>query len=351
MSVLQKIDKSMHLRTVEDLESNSPLGLCWDDLVAKNPAGGFSQTTGWATFKRKMGLATLHQILYAGDRPVGGAICYMPARGNSPFIASVPHGPILPWADPDLAQTGLNMIVSGLKQYAQNNRLIGLRIEPNLPPPVPQVLRGFSRASLELLPEETLLIDLTKPVDTLLSEMHPKCRYNIKVAARHGVQIVEDTSLSADGLREFHQLLCQAALRDDFRAEPLIFFKNLCQTLSTQSVKLFFAVHEQERLGALLLLKSGSRATYLYGGISNQKRHMMSGYALQWQAIQAAQKWGCLTYDFYGYVSPAEVQHPYARFSRFKEHFGGYRERTFGAQDLILTDRLAEVVVEAMLQL
>ena len=54
-----------------------------------------------------------------------------------------------------------------------------------------------------------------------------------------------------------------------------------------------------------------------------------AGYALQWQAILKSKSWQCNEYDLYGFVLPAEINNPYARFfSRFKQQFAGRHVRT-----------------------
>jgi lipid II:glycine glycyltransferase (peptidoglycan interpeptide bridge formation enzyme) len=98
----------------------------------------------------------------------------------------------------------------------------------------------------------------------------------------------------------------------------------------------------------MIMTLAGNRATYLYGGTSNQKRQMMAGYALQWHAIRTARELNCSTYDFFGYVAPCRVDHEYARFSRFKAQFGGKPQRFVGAHDIVFVDHLADIIVRAI---
>ncbi|MFX5603178.1 peptidoglycan bridge formation glycyltransferase FemA/FemB family protein, partial [Acinetobacter baumannii] len=76
--------------------------------------------------------------------------------------------------------------------------------------------------------------------------------------------------------------------------------------------------------------------------VSNQKRNLMGGYALQWEAMRRAKAEGCTIYDFYGFDAFRSSEHPYARFSQFKSQFGGKPVRLIGAHDLFFTDRLAD---------
>ena len=148
----------------------------------------------------------------------------------------------------------------------------------------------------------------------------------------------------------------EASTRNDFPVEPKSFFEHIASSLCPVGhARFLFSEHEGEILGTLLLITYGSRATYLYGGITNNKRNLMNGYALQWAAIQAAKDAGCSTYDFYGFDPFRAPDHQYARFSQFKSQFGGEVVRLIGAHDYYFLDNLADafikVVNESVVQL
>ena len=171
--------------------------------------------------------------------------------------------------------------------------------------------------------------------------MKSKGRYNIRVAERHGVSVEE--SAQPEAVYKFYPLVKEASLRDGFALEPLAFFEHLSEELVPRGQASFlFAKHENDIIGSLLLVTCGERATYLYGGISNQKRQLMGGYALQWEAIKAAKRKGCCIYDFYGYDSHQSPRNEYARFSQFKSRFGGEVYRLIGAQEHFFVDCLAD---------
>ena len=179
----------------------------------------------------------------------------------------------------------------------------------------------------------------------LLQQMKSKGRYNIRVAQRHGVRVQE--SWQPEAVYKFYSLVKEASLRDGFALEPLNFFEYLSQELvSRGQASFFFAEHENDIVGSLLLVTCGQRATYLYGGIANQKRQLMGGYALQWEAIKAAKLKGCSIYDFYGFDSFQSPQNEYARFSQFKSRFGGEVHRLIGAQEHFFVDCLADAFIK-----
>lgn len=331
---------------LDTLDSSCDLYRDWEKLVAGSTTSGVMQSLPWAEFKRRQGLQALHIGVFE-ERLIGGAMFYIAPRHHGSGLLVAPEGPVLSWDDLPVATEALRLIKAEVEKYAQTAGLLGMRIEPRLAQPLPKMLREFGRAPLDLVPKETLYLDLSLSEEQLLAGMKPKGRYNIKIAQRHGVRVVEEHV--ADGVGRFYECISEASRRDGFALEPRSFFEHLAQTLCPAGVARFlFVEHEGDTLGTLLLITYGQRGTYLYGGITNHKRNLMGGYALQWAAIQAAQAAGCPTYDFYGFSEFCAPGHPYTRFSQFKRQFGGKVRRFVGAHDCFFIDRLADAFIKAV---
>ncbi|MBX9573796.1 MAG: aminoacyltransferase [Candidatus Obscuribacterales bacterium] len=326
----------------------------WEDLVSRNPASGFMQRLSWARFKSKMGQIARIILVKQNDEIVAGTLVYAGYDPKKPSIMVAPYGPVLPWQDAQLARACLRLILEAAEKIAAELNIVSLRIEPRIEHPVPRLLSEFGAGPCNLVPAETLLLDLTPEPAAILAQMKAKCRYNISLSQRKGVQVRE---LQLDALHDpnekppldiLYSMLEEASDRDDFYLEPRSFFETLLAELGNsedQILRLFIAEHDGCLLGALLLVTEGQRATYLYGGISNLKRNLMPGYALQWKAMTEAKAAGCTSYDFYGFDQFAVPGHAYARFSRFKRGFGGRAMRFIGAQDYVFMDRLVDNVV------
>ena len=337
----------MEARIIEELSPGAPLWGQWEMLVASNTASGVMQSLHWAKFKRLQGLVPFHIGLFLDERLVGGAIFYTSSRSNGAGLLVAPEGPVLPWDDQQLSADGLRLLMDEAETYAVERGIIAMRIEPRIPKPLPRLLREFGRAPVDLLPAETLYIDLTPDPQEMLSAMKPKGRYNTRLSQRHGICIHETRETQA--VERFYAVVKEASQRDDFALEPYPFFEQLASVLCPTGIARFiFAEHEGETLGASLLLTYGRRATYLYGGITNRKRNLMGGYALQWSGMLTAKESGCSTYDFYGFDQFGSSQHAYARFSQFKRQFGGNVVRLIGAQDHFFLDCLADAFIKAV---
>ena len=336
------------IEEIQDLDPCSERGRQWEELVGANPASGFMQSLHWARFKQESGQDAIHLIIRPtdSDKILGGAMLYTCPDEKRPTVLICPYGPVLPWQDGQLAAQCLRLIIARSTEIAERINAVCLRIEPRVLLPAPSLLHEFARAPVNLVPSETLLVDLSCGLDSLLKDMKPKCRYNISLAERRGVT-VRELPVQDDSASTFYKLLEEASDRDDFYLEPESFFARLLKIVGpTGMLKLFVAEHEGDNLGCLLLVTHGDKATYLYGGISNIKRQLMPGYALQWHAMRAAKEARCKSYDFYGYDQFQKPGHPYARFSRFKSGFGGTPVRCIGAQDYMFTNKLVDNIID-----
>jgi peptidoglycan pentaglycine glycine transferase (the first glycine) len=336
--------KSLTARVVECVDGQSPLAKQWEALVKGNTASGIMQSLHWRDVKVCQGMVPLHVCVFSGDVVVAGAIFYTSFKRSGVGVLVAPEGPVLPWHDEELARDALRLIIGLAREHAEELGVMALRIEPRIEPPPPRCLREFSRGPVDLVPYETLYIDLTLDVRELLASMRPKGRYNIRLAEKHDVKVIQENS--PETVAKFYSVMEQVAARDGFAVEPRIFFERLASKLCDRGcLRFFYAEHEGDLLGTLMMTVYGSRATYLYGGTTDIKRNLMGGYALQWAAMTAAKDEGCSTYDFYGFDAFRSAEHQYAKFSQFKSQFGGAPMRFVGAQELFFTDKVADAFV------
>ena len=309
----------------------------WDAAVLALPESGFMQTSAWAKFKEAEGYR-VERMVWAGDGKIAGQTLLLAFPGEG--FAVCPEGPCLSWQDEDETRLALR----ALADHAHGMGAIGLRIEPRLSEPAPRLLKNWSRSPVDLCPAHTLVVDLAAGEEERLSRIHPKARYNLGLARRHGVKVTESRDPAAAGA--FYELFLGTASRNGFFAEPFSFFVNLAKTLVPCGRARFLFAHRSECLcSAMVLITCGGRATYLYGASSDEHRRFMSTYALHWEAMQVAARSGCSEYDLYGYDPFGHPDHLYAGISRFKRHWGGSSRSWMGARDYIFYDRVAEKVV------
>lgn len=299
------------------------------------------QAWAWADFKEREGFSTFRYGLFQGETLVGGCLFYGYPRPHSAQLLAALGGPCLPLGQ---ETEGMALLLAAAKAIATDFGAITLRIEPPWTERTPW-LEGFVRAPVDLLPSETLWIDLRPSEAEILATMKPKGRYNIRVSQRHGVTTTFTTDPQA--IPTFYDIFWETVERQQFFGESYGFFINLCQTLfNANMAEIGLATGQGQVLGVMLVVYWGKQATYLYGGSTAQHPQVMANYALHWAAMQRAKAKGCDRYDFYGYSQ--NPNHSYAKFSQFKGQFGGTVVTTIGAQDYFFYDCLAETLITVL---
>ncbi len=315
----------------------------WDALVASHPASGFMQSWAWSAFKEVEGYTALRLGVFEGAALRGGGIAYVFPSPAEAGLAAMPDGPVLDWGAPD-APAAFRALVGALRSSAAGERLVALRVEPRLEA-MAEPLGGLSRSPVDLVPDETLEVDLG-PEAAMLARMKPKGRYNARLALRRGVEVA--SSADPADVHEFYFVQEQTARYHDFLLEPKGFFINLVRTLFPGMGRFAFARYKGVTLAAALTVRHGATVTYLYGGHLPLFPEVMASYALHWHLLREAASEGYRVYDFYGYVPPGRPDHAYDRFSRFKEKFGGRPVRRIGSRDVVFYDRLAEAALDTL---
>ncbi len=195
----------------------------------------------------------------------------------------------------------------------------------------------------DIQPPDTVLLDLTKPLDTLLNECKSKWRYNIRLAEKKGVtvQCFSGGDAEQHGIPLFYELYRETALRDGIAIHSEEYYRSLCRLSNSCidnpegiRIAVYGAFFEEESLAAIIMLFSQKQAVYLYGASSNKRRNLMPAYLLQWKAICDAHKADCRSYDFYGIPPSDNPAHPMHGLYRFKTGFGGSIVHRIGSVDI-----------------
>ena len=203
---------------------------------------------------------------------------------------------------------------------------------------------------VDIQPPDTSIIDLTLSEDEILSNMHSKWRYNIRLSEKKGVVIHKytrnDVNLSKK-IDRFYELTKETNVRDGNSSHAKSYYldlisrsaKNLesnnAEDKESPLITLYIAEHEGEEIASIMTLFSKDEAIYLYGASSNHKRNLMPNHLLQWTAIKDAKNYGSKCYDFYG-MSPEgkDEKHPMHGLYMFKSNFGGQNIHRTGSWDV-----------------
>ncbi|HNQ36530.1 MAG TPA: peptidoglycan bridge formation glycyltransferase FemA/FemB family protein [Prolixibacteraceae bacterium] len=202
------------------------------------------------------------------------------------------------------------------------------------------IRKNFRKAHFNILPANTIFIDLKPELETILHRMKPKTRYNIGLAFRKGVSV---RSAGLESIDTWYELYRETAIRNRLTLNDVKYFEAILKaraesTSSPAEVHLLIAEEGHTPLAALFLILSGNRGCYLYGASSDAGRNKMATYALQWEAIRISRERGCTGYDMFGVAPNPDPSHPLYGLYKFKSGFGGNIYHSMGCWDYPLNE-------------
>ncbi|MCL4353829.1 peptidoglycan bridge formation glycyltransferase FemA/FemB family protein [Patescibacteria group bacterium] len=301
-------------------------------------AGHPLQSLEWGKFRQKTKVKVIRQ------------------NGWQITIHKIPH---TPWAigyfpkgpPPD------KEMLKHLIRIGKDNHCIFIQLEPNA-----QKISNFKfqisnlglRPSFHpLFTKYTFILDLTKSEEELLKNMHPKTRYNIKIAQKHAVTIVEDNSDKA--FEEYLKLTKETTKRQGFFAHDEKYHRLMWETLKSQkpdenklTAHLLLAKFRPPKSGirdltlaAWILFVYGGTLYYPYGASSDQYRNVMASSLMMWEAIRFGKKLGLKKFDMWGSLGPnPNKEDPWYGFHRFKQGYKAELVEFVGSFDLVINPLL-----------
>jgi lipid II:glycine glycyltransferase (peptidoglycan interpeptide bridge formation enzyme) len=287
------------------------------------------QTTEWGNFREKTGV----KVVRVDDLQL--TIHSIPHTRYT--IGYLPKGP-LPTKE----------VLDKLKQLGKTENCILIQLEPNVENKegLHSELKklGLISAAHPLFTNYTFILDITKSEEELLKNMHPKTRYNIRVAEKKGVKITEDNSDIA--FAEYLRLTKETTTRQNFYAHGERYHRLMWKTLKTQnpeglSAHLFTATYNNEVLVAWIVFVLGDTLYYPYGASSSNFREVMASNLMMWEVIKFGKKLGLKQFDMWGAMGPnPDTKDPWYGFHRFKEGYGGKLTEFVGSFDFVINQKM-----------
>lgn len=262
-------------------------------------------------------------------------------------FAYIPRGPVADFTDHNTVAALFDAVLN----IAQSRGAFVLKVEPNWLEHATDLLLtlNFELATC-IQPRTTIHLDLTRDLDTILAQMKPKWRYNIRLAERKGVTVREG---NADDLPTFYRLMQITSARDRFAIHSFDYYRTAFELCASRDyARLFVAEYAGEPLAMIFVTAFGGEAIYLYGASSNAHRERMPNHALHWAAIQWAKTRGCTRYDLWGVAAvadalvadkpdkssgPIRFEPPSHGLYQFKQGFGGQLVQYAGGYDAIFS--------------
>lgn len=274
------------------------------------------QTPAWGEFRASMGIDVV--------RTNGWQLTFHKIPYTPWTVGYFPKGP---------KQT--QKMLNELLNLGRKKRAIFIQIEPNTTEHI-----ALRPSHHPLFTKYTFILDLTKSEDELLAAMHPKTRYNIKVAQKHDVIITEDNSPEA--FKEYLRLTEETTSRQGFYAHNTPYHKTMWKIMHDAGIAhLFTASYHDEVLSAWIVFVWGDTVYYPYGSSSRNHREVMAPTLLLWEIAKWSRRRGMKKFDLWGAMGPnPDVNDPWYGFHRFKQGFNPRLVEFAGSYDLVINKPL-----------
>lgn len=291
------------------------------------------QSWEWGDFRASIGLPLLRYGIFKEDKMVRAfELTLHSIPFSKRFVGYLPKGP---FPDAQLAEV--------LKQVGMDNNCAFIKVEPNVlvddtqpfsvdPNFVPAIKTYFTKFNY--------ILDLSQSEEELLSQMHPKTRYNIKVAEKKGVEVKECTDEKSFKL--FLKLYFDTTKRQGYFGHNEKYHQKAWDTLRENNMaRILIGFYEGKPLSAWMLYNFKDTLYYPYGGSSIEQRDVMANNLVAWEAIKLGKRLKLKEFDLWGALPPdAPSNHPWQGFNRFKKNYGAKHVEYLGSYDLIFDQTL-----------
>jgi lipid II:glycine glycyltransferase (peptidoglycan interpeptide bridge formation enzyme) len=306
-------------RTCEERDRDA-----FDAYVASSPTGDLLQSWEWGEIKQTNGWEPIRYVAEEGGRIV--AAVSVLRRRPFPFGPPLLYAPRGPVFDDARALGGL---LARVRRDA--GRAFLLKCDPAVAADSLETaalhragFRGARAGGIGAVqPPAVMTLDLRPDEDTLFARFKPKWRYNVRLAERRGVEVVE---AGGDELPTFFALLVETARRDRFPLRGQRYFETQWNALARRGmVRMWLARYAGRVIAGAMCFVFGARVTYMYGASANAHREVMPNHLVQWTMIRWAKACGAAVYDLRGVSAIRDgkpVEPSNVGLNRFKEGFG-----------------------------
>ncbi len=348
-----------------------PLTHPWNSLLTSLPNPHFLQTYEWGQVKAAYGWVPLYLFWTDEKFHLQTEPSLLPQAGvkaaalvlkkniiGQGFAAHLsvlycPKGPVLDWADAPLQKR----VLDDLQALARRQGAVFLKLDPDLPlgTGIPGSegettdlngsrlrgeisRRGWQFSSEQIQFQNTVILSLEASEEEMLARMKQKTRYNVRLAAKKGVELRVG---SQSDWATLYQMYAETSLRDGFVIREEAYYRKVWQIFlkkadSQNPIALpLIAEVEGSPVAAIFLFLFAGRAYYVYGMSREAHREKMPTYLLQWEAMKWAKAQGCTHYDLWGAPDVFDETDGMWGVFRFKEGLGGVVLRTLGAWDYV----------------
>jgi len=262
----------------------------WDEAVL-SCGGHLLQSWQWGAFKNLFGWDVERIAISRNGRAALAQVLFRAKAGVS--VGYIPRGPVWAPNEPD----AVGDLWTRVDEVARRRKTLTIIVEPDRPLPE-QSHRGTLTSGPEpIQPARTVKVDLLDD-QSLLDQMHPKTRYNVRLAVRRGVS-TRMAEQPEDSIHEFYDMLQDTASRNEFVVHGLDYYRGFLRAFAEDACLLFAEIDGKPVAGVIAAV-FGDEGIYMYGASSTEQRAHGAAFLLQHEAMRWARSRGARRYDLWG---------------------------------------------------
>lgn len=313
----------------------------WGKIIKEYEDANFLQSPMYAKMNELLGC----KIVFEDFDGKGWALMIVRDAKRGRYL-EIPCGPLIDWNNDELAKK----VVQKIREIADREKCVFVRLRPQLLADKKnlEILTrlGLKKSPMHLAAEHTVMIDLAKSEDTLLAEMRRQTRYEVRRAAKLGIEVTRDNS--KEMFEEFHKVQVNTAKRQGFVPPDLKTLMAEREAFSDHAYIYVAKTPEGEPIAYGLVVGDGNEADYYEAASTELNRKLPGAYALLWQVIRDLKKAGYKRFNLWGIAPAGQLNHRYAGVTTFKTGFSDDIVEYVPAHDLIISKigYLKDYVVE-----
>jgi len=296
------------------------------------------QSYEWGEFRKATGQNVERMGIFENDKLINA---FQVSFHKIPFlnhtVGYFPKG-----NKPDIDQ------INALKETAKKQKSIFIKMEPNLAclyNPDEEIFKTETDFLLQngavtgknLFTKYNFHLNLTPGIDELFKNLRSKTRYNVRLAVKKGVKIIEDTS--ENGMETFIRLMQETTLRQKFFSHTPQYFRTMWKTIGSKDtgmMRIFHAMYNGQSLTSWIVFLFNGKLYYPYGASSDAFREVMASNLMMWEMIKFGCEKKCGSFDLWGSLGPnADTKDPWYGFHHFKEGYNPSLMMNLGTYDLV----------------
>ena len=258
--------------------------------------------------------------------------------------------------------------IEALKEAAKKHRAVFIKVEPDVFSPVQKdksledassetasleaasseagfleepiedkkkfLLKNGAKNGKPFFEKYNFILDIDRTEEELLSSFHSKTRYNIRLAEKKGVSIIDKST--EEGMEDYIRLMEETTKRQGFFNHNGEYFRRMFKIFPKDTLRIFEAVYKEEVLTAWILFKFNGKLYYPYGASGNNHRELMPNNLIMWKAIQYGKESNCSVFDLWGCLGPnPDTTDSWYGFHKFKAGYNPELVEYIGTFDFV----------------